>query len=314
MNEGTDLTSIAPEDASKTQEELNASVDRELANMGYKVQTPEAPAEKTDDTPEEGKEGKDATNGTDTDGDGASEDGGTTAATPESPKNPPAAPAAEQPKPETPKPETTAEVQTLTLEIEDADGKKFTLKPGDNLDQVLAEFNPKSNGQIFQILNDFQKLEAKQETLNAEQQTKVQQEAEQRRAAEREQEVLTGWNNEVAGLQELGDLKVPKAQPGTPEWDKDPAAQRIDAVYNYMAKQNTERAAENKPPITSYTQAFYMMQKAEAEAKAKDEAAQENAEAKAKAALIGGASSPASGTPEVYVAGSAKSIWDVPVR
>lgn len=233
-------------------------------------------------------------------------------AEPEEQPTPPTPPAPEEPEEPT-KPEPQAPAQELSYTFKDADGKEFVLKPGDNIGEILAEFSPVNNGQIMQVLYEFSKLEAE-----ANSQAKSEAEAQEKAAAaaaeeERKTQQLASWDSEIEALQQSGLLDSPKAKTGTPQWEKDPAVQKVDAVFAYMTTLNKNRAEKQLPPVTSFGTALSMMN-AEEDKKAKEEAvAKENETAKIKAGLIGTGGSPSGNQQEPYVAGSARTIWDVPV-
>lgn len=200
----------------------------------------------------------------------------------------------------------------LVYTFKDATGKTFVLKPGDSLEEVLNDFEPTSNGQIMQVLREFQNLEAKQSEIEADRQKAVYEEQQEQAAKERQEQTMQSWESEIEALQKAGVLETPKAKPGSNNWLKDPAVQKLDGVFKFMAEENEKRAKEGQMPITSFGTALTIMTQ-EAEKKAKEDAIKrDNDAAKAKAELVGrGGSSAADSGAQLYRAGSAKTIFDL---
>lgn len=214
-----------------------------------------------------------------------------TPAEPEKPETP--AEPVEQPKPEAPKaepatPDTPAEVTSFALEIEDAEGNKITINPGDNLDEVLADFVPKNNGQIFQIVKDVMKMEQAKEAYDADQ-AKV---AEKAEYDKRVADIQAGFDLEVERLQ--GEKRLPTVADGKEN-------ERLSAVYKFMTEENGKRIAAGQPPIQTIEDALdklELREKREAEAEAARKAKED---ARARGGLVGGSSAPAASTQSSHV-------------
>ncbi len=239
------------------------------------------------------------------------------------PKTPEVTPPA--PKEEPPAPDVPLEVQTddLWIEVEkvvvDDEGKETTEKvklvfdPENPNSFVPDDFVFKSDKQLSEI------LEAKFEMANlykerkAEVDSKIAEKTQAETAQKTQEEQLAAWDDEIADLIESGVLEAPKVKPDDPKFKEDPTAQKLDAVFKYLAETNTKRLEEGKNPIRSFGTAFSMFEKVEAEKAVEEAKKKDNEDAKKKASLIGGSS--ASGGTEVaaYKPGSYSSIFDVPV-
>lgn len=216
----------------------------------------------------------------------------------------------------------TPQTDDLWIEVEkvtiDELGEQTTQKvklvydPEDPNSFIPDDFKAKSDRQLADI------LEAKAEMANLygerkskidEVQTKLE---ESEQAASKEKEVLDGWNQEIQSLIDAGVIEAPKLKPGEAGYESDPSVVKTEEVYKYMAEQNQERIKNGNPPIRSFGAAFAMYQNG---VKADEEArTAEMAEVKRKGALVGGGSSGGGAESTPYTAGSAKSIWDVPVK
>lgn len=201
----------------------------------------------------------------------------------------------------------------LTLTVKDKTGKDFVLKPGDDLDEVLAEFDPKSTGQIMKIISDFQKLNADQvarDAANAAQEATQQQE--QARAAQ-----VDAWDTEITNLQADNRVPKPVAKPGSAAWKADPAVVRVSEVFEFMTKENAKRqAAGSSNFITSFEDALDKIERAEMSTKLADRTKTDTATAdetaRTKAGRIQGAGGRGNNAPAPYRPGQYASIWDIP--
>lgn len=187
--------------------------------------------------------------------------------------------------------DVASDTKQFELVVEDVNGEKITLKPGDDLEQALKDFEPKSNGQIFKIIDDFQQLRAEQKTFNDEQTTKAAE-------AEQAQELATiqsGWDKEIASLQ--GNKRVPVTVDGS-------ANERVTQVFDFMGKENDARVADGRPLLRSFEDALDKLELRET----KEAAAQAEKDAKelarAKGGVVGGSSAPATSGAPVYKGGA----------
>jgi hypothetical protein len=128
--------------------------------------------------------------------------------------------------------------------------------------------------------------------------------------------LLDSWDAEIATLIEVGALEAPKAKLGDANYHDDPSVKKTDEVFTFMAKSNADRSEKGLPPITSFGTALTMYEKDATRVAEEAEKARKSQETKQKGALIGGSSSASAGAdgPKPYKAGSANSIWAVPVE
>lgn len=204
----------------------------------------------------------------------------------------------------------------LWIEVENADGEKVKLEfdPSDPSSFLPDDFTFKSDKQLADI------LEAKMEMANlfkdrtAEYEKSQEANQEIKTAEQKQADTLAGWDAEIELLVESGVLDAPEVKPGDKGYLEDPAVQKIDTVFKYMADTNDKRRAEGKPLIASFGAAFNLYNhdeqvKAEIETKAK-----EAEEIKKRGAMVGGGSAASGGEKKVYKSGSYSSIWDVPIE
>lgn len=211
---------------------------------------------------------------------------------------------------------TEPSTDDLWIEVENADGEKIKLEfdPSDPSSFLPDDFTFKSDKQLADI------LEAKMEMANlfkdrtAEYEKSQEADQEIKTAEQKQADTLAGWDAEIELLVESGVLDAPGVKPGDKGYLEDPAVQKIDTVFKYMADTNDKRRAEGKPLIASFGAAFNLYThdeqvKAEVETKAK-----EAEEIKKRGAMVGGGSAASGGEKKVYKSGSYSSIWDVPVE
>jgi hypothetical protein len=185
-------------------------------------------------------------------------------------------------KPET-KPkaaETPADAPTFSLEVEDAEGKSYTIE---RLEDLPEDFEPKNNRQIMEVLRDLSKLETQKADYETDQARQAEETAQQERVAA----IQENWKNEFA------QLKI-----------TDKADQ--DKVFAYMKAENDDRQKNGQPLIASIKDAqngLKLQEQATAEAQAKKDAKDT---ARKNGALVGGSSTPAGNGPKPYVVGSAR--------
>lgn len=207
----------------------------------------------------------------------------------------PAVTPAEEPRVEEPAaPEAAAgDEPTFTVEVEDANGEKFAINPGDNLEEVLAAFEPKNNGQIFQIVKESIKQDMAKEAFDA-------QKAEEASAAEVAQSVAAvqdGWDKEIAKLQ--GEKRLETTADGKPN-------ERAQAVFKFMADENEGRQADGRPLLQSFEDALDKMELQDKRDAEKEAAKKAKEEARRVGGMVGGSSAPASSGAPVYHAGAAR--------
>lgn len=294
------LNHAAPSDASATQDELNARIDESLGII------PEPKTETTDDTaPVPGNDDKPAGAGPNDGGTGSSDKPGEGEASSDKGTEEPVAPA--KPATETSDKgteQTPTPSVALTLEVEDAAGKKYQIE---KIEDLPEDFNPKNNRQAIQIISDLAKLETKREVAAAQEvSAKATEEARAKQNA-----WLTSLDSEIATIQAEGRLDKPKAAFGTPEFVNDPAVRRVDEVFKYMASENDRRATAGVEPIRSFTDALDKIELKELRAAEAEKTRQEVQTAKAKSGLIGRTSAGGVTASPVYVAGSARDMSDL---
>jgi hypothetical protein len=221
---------------------------------------------------------------------------------PETPPEEPVEPAGEEdPTPpeepeapvEEPKAATAPTDEELFIQVEDAEGVTHKIS---KIEDLPEDFEPKSNRQIIEIVAQLAKLDAKAETLAAEQA-----EVEARAAEnERQQQQFDAWDREIKSLGK--DRIDPKDQT------------RIDAVFDHMIAINKARAEAGNPNrLQSFEDALDKFEAQEIKNAEADKAKAENARAKAKASVIGGTSAPSTGDAQPYRSGSYRSIDDIPI-
>lgn len=186
--------------------------------------------------------------------------------------------------------EEEGDTPTFELEVEDANGEKFVLKPGDDLEKVLKDFEPKSNGQIFAVLKQLSDLESQKQEYEAEQANK----AEEADKQERISSIQKGWDDEIKALR--GEKRI--------EVGADGKSERVDKVFEFMNKENDKRLQDGRPLIQSFEDALDKLELSElkdAEAKKAKEAKET---ARKNGGKVGGASAPATSGVPVYKGGA----------
>lgn len=293
------LNHSAPADASATQEELNARIDESLGIVpAPKMETSseQVPAEgvlpEGGDTAGDGKEVPASDSGVGKTGDG--QGGEVPVPKPE-----------EAPKPSDKGSEQTSAPSTaLTLEVEDAEGKKYQISKSTDLPR---DFTPKDNAQVIEILEGLADLKQRQAQMD----TEAAKAEEQAKATASQQEQIASWDAEIAALQADGRIDKPKAAPNSPEFLNDPAVKRADQVFKFMEQENQRRVTTNTAPIRSFADALDKIELAEYRAAKVEAEKQELQTAKQKSGLIGRTSGGGGNEPPVYVAGSARDMYDL---
>lgn len=195
---------------------------------------------------------------------------------------------AEKPTPTT---DEAPEVPAFELVVEDTNGDKFTLKPGDNLEEVLKEFEPKSNGQIFKIIDDLQQLRADKAKYDTEQETKA---AEDAHAAALK-EINDSWDKEIETLQ--GSKRIPVTSDGS-------RPERVDEVFKFMGEENDKRADDGRPLLRSFEDALDKLELRESKEAESKKAKEEKDLTRKRGGLVGGSSAPATSGAPVYKGGA----------
>jgi hypothetical protein len=186
---------------------------------------------------------------------------------------------------------TPTEIPTFTLEVEDANGNKFTVSPDDNLEDVLAEFEPKNNGQVLQLMRDLDKLSNDKASYEA----RREQDTAEAARAEQISSIHDGWDKEVLKLQ--GEKRLPLDAK---------IEDRKQAVFKFMGEENDKRATDGRPMLQSFEDALDKLELKEGKA-AQEEAAKNEREAnKKRGGLVGGSSAPATSGSPAYKSGSAR--------
>lgn len=173
------------------------------------------------------------------------------------------------------------EAPSFALEVEDANGTKFIINPDDNIDEVLKDFEPKDNGQIFKIIEDRMQLKMDAKAYTDNEATKTA-EAEHAQAVAN---IQSGWDREAEKLQ--GEKRIPMTVEGK-------SNERLEAVYKFMAETNQVRIAAGVSPIQTLEDALDKMELQESKAAAAETARKAKEDARARGALVGGSSAPAS--------------------
>jgi hypothetical protein len=184
-----------------------------------------------------------------------------------------------------------ADDDKYSFQIEDANGVAFKISVGAKMEDILAEFEPKNNGQILDILEQLREVKDQKTADDAQ--------AEQDSAAaartEQTQQYLKGWSEEAEALQ--GAKRIPEGKDGET---------RIGEVYKFMADENDARIKANKPTLNSFEDALDKLENKEARDAKVEQDKQDKETARKNGGKVGGASAPASSGTPVYKAGSAK--------
>lgn len=182
-----------------------------------------------------------------------------------------------------------------SLEVTDANGVTFKIPVGAKMEDILAEFEPKNNGQILDILDQLQEMKAQK--LNDENQ-----EAEKTAQADHAKmvsDIQKGWNDEIKDLQ--ATKRLPAGEEGT---------KRVDEVYKFLGEENSRRTDKNRPLIYSLEDALDKLENKEARESKDDQDKKDKETARKNGSLVGGSSAPASKSGPVYKSGSARNAND----
>lgn len=252
----------------------------------------------------------------------------TTPQTPEEPEVTPPKPAEpEVPAPvtpEAPKPTESAteltapQTDDLWVEVKDSEGKdvKLVFDPKNPASFLPTDFTFKDDAQLFQILDAKNEMANLYKTRLAEFETKTEAQKAEEAVAKSNADTQAAWDAEIQDLISGGLLEAPKvSDPKDPKFMEDPTVAKVDAVFKFMATENVARKEAGTPLLRSFGTAFNLFTAKETAQAEADETKKQNDLAKKRGALVGGTSSPsvASGDKPTYKAGSAHSIFDVPV-
>ena len=142
---------------------------------------------------------------------------------------------------------TDSNEPSFAFEVKDANDVTFKIEPGDSIEDILKDFEPKNNGQIISILDQLR--EAKD--AKAQYESNQQAEAAEAATAERITAIQDGWSAEIKALQ--ADKRIPVTNKGTDN-------SRVAEVYEFMAKENDARIKDNRPTIGSFTDALDLLE------------------------------------------------------
>lgn len=283
-NEATDTSTGAEQDTSSTGETAEGTVTDETggvtseeisAALGSKYKTV-APAKEESETEEEDK-----TNADDETNEDAEQE---TEAEEETPVKP-----AKEDKQEV---IADSDAKDFSFTVEDANGTTYKIVPGDSIEDILKDFEPKNNGQIIAILDQLREAKDAQAKYETDQQTQ----AAEADKAERVANIQEGWNSEIKDLQ--AQKRIPT---GTDN-------ERIGQVYTYMGEENAKRIAAGKPTIGSFEDALDKLETIEERAAKVEANKAEKEEARKNGGLVGGGGSMTTATTGAYKAGSARNV------
>lgn len=181
--------------------------------------------------------------------------------------------------------EVTADTPDFSFTVEDANGQTVKIAPGDSIEDVLKDFEPRNNGQIIAILDQLREAKDNAAKYEADQQAAKDAEA-------KSQQITTiqeGWDKE---FDQLGIKEE---------------SRRAD-IFQYMAKANDERSAAGRPLIASIEDAKLGLEAQEAKAAAEQAKKDAKDTARKNGGLVGGSSAPASSGNAAYKAGSARNV------
>lgn len=213
---------------------------------------------------------------------------------PEAPVEPPveAEPPVVEPEPPKPVEPATPTDDELFIEVEDGEGVTHKIS---QVEDLPADFTPKNNRQIVEIVTRLAKLDSQREANEA----KAATDAEVAVQTEIQTQQYASWDKEIAELAK--DKRVETAN-----------TDRINDVFGYMNEVNAARTKAGNPNlVTSFEDALDKFEAKEAKDTAAEAEKNGNNLAKQKAGVIGKSSAAAGKDTYVYRAGSARNIDDV---
>jgi hypothetical protein len=216
------------------------------------------------------------------------------------PEQPVEPPAEEEPvEPEEAEPEPLAEPAIPTdtelfIEVEDGDGVTHKIS---QIEDLPADFTPKNNRQIIEIVSQLTKLDNQREANEV----KAASEAEVKAQADIQTAQFKSWDTEIGALAKDKRIEATNTD-------------RINDVFGYMNEINAARTKAGNPNlVTSFEDALDKFEAKESKDAAIAAEKNGNDLAKQKSAIIGKSSAAAGGDTYVYRAGSARNIDDIPL-
>lgn len=210
-------------------------------------------------------------------------------------------------EPEEPAAPEAVDTSDLWIEIEDSEGKSHKIGVGDSLPD---DFAFKNDAQLAEYLEARREMRDTLKDRNTEiEESKAAQQSKDSEAAQ-----VASWDTEIQDLIGAGLIEAPKTKPGDKDFMQDPSVQKIDAIFKFMASENTKRANDGKPKIISFGTAYTLWSNDKAKIEAEEKLKKDNEIAKQRGSLVGGSSSSSSGgktTDGLYIQGSAGTIHDV---
>lgn len=190
---------------------------------------------------------------------------------------------------------TDTDKKQFVLKVTDANGKEFVIDPDDDLEKVLEDFEPKSNGQIMSVIKQLQDLKTAKEQYASDQEKQQTDAAYQKQV----ETIRTSWDSEIAALQ--GDKRIPVEADG-----KVPA--RVTEVFKFMREQNDKRLQDGRPLLQSFEDALDKLELKES----KDDTVKKNKDekvlARKRGAIVGGSSAAATSGVSSYKRGARNPI------
>lgn len=172
----------------------------------------------------------------------------------------------------------------------------------------------KNDKQLFDLLDAQREMKELRDARTAEYEDKKSQEDEKVSAEKAKTDQLNGWDAEINDLIEAGDMEAPKVKPGESGFLEDPTTVLIDKVFKFMTAENKKLIDAKKAPIRSFEVAFNRYNKQAKTQEKLDDDAKQTERLKQAGSLVGGGSNSGGstgGNQKIYVAGSARSIYQV---
>lgn len=230
----------------------------------------------------------------------------------------------EEIEPEVPATPESVDTSDLWIEVQgievDAEGKQtertYRITLDDGIPDDIRFRDDKQLAEVLDALNEMRDIRNQRQAEYDENLQKAEQSETQQN---NQQQLARQWDQEIVDLQTAGLLDKQLAPPKDPkgysaeEVAADPALQRIDNIFTFMAEENNRRSGEGKPLLASFASAFNLYQRQESQIEEQKRAQQEDEAVKRKGAMVGGGAggSAKTGKGYVYKAGSAKSIYSV---
>lgn len=196
--------------------------------------------------------------------------------------------------------------RVVTDELGDETTEKIKLiyDPKDPSSFIPDDFTAKNTKQLAEIMESKSEMAAMYKDRESEYN-----DAQSAKDVEAQQQAqIDSWNNEVQDLVEAGVIPDPAKNEAK-------YTEKTDAVYLFMAAENNKRMEDGRAPIMSFGTAFTMYENSEAVKTAAADKVKEDADTKAKGAMVGGSSAASGGSaePRSYIAGSHRNIWSIDV-